>query len=735
MKQVNMSFGVSCSDVTLLVQLAWTTVRNSRKACGEHAELTRRTTSLHVILQRLEREIAKPESPINRPGDTCILDLAPIISGCKKALGVLDRILKNYNALSDGERSGKKLWKAVRFGNGESANVEDLQLKLAYHTSDLSLFLNTVCLGSMGVVEKQTYEILRGVDNITAHFMSGADKEGSVLTDYADDDKAFWRELRRELVREGFSSDVIRERKDTIKAYVKELGSKGIFDDDDLKDFRNIPEEIEDTKPTQATPEPRDEAMGLFEGRSGTARDAVSPRTATTAHIDNLFGTGNGEPRENGTVSQKTQIESAHLTISNVLDTPPHITQADAEINSVAESDSREVEKVDDRTNRHQSSAPISLGQSLPEVAEEDTWYKGPFDFRPTPRYYEYHYNSRKFLYIRSANHAEDFEDLSSPLLARRTTLGFQAEAKGFLKMAELRTELWNSRSGTERKSLLKLSSLFHDPDQGILFGVLLVIDKGHPNNIMNGLMQWCLRSVDACPEKWRIKEWPLHREETEREGHEDRDKGKRSTSTTFSTEEGQAHAPPAASASVEDIQDPSSTTEESETDDDQSDDSSHNPWIVTEKRGWQGLANEANSIREKRRKQQELKARSIRKEKMRSMIQEEKNTDWLGPSRDRASSLGTTDLFWADVLEKLTSMGITEDQIEQNADFIRDYIQQKEASEDHRTKRKRPFGRSALGIHNFHRTVLPNTSRPRSTFPTLQRQRNLDPNHGNGTQ
>ena len=113
-----MSFGFSASDVVLLVQSAWTTVQNSRKACGEYAELTREMTSLHANLRRLERETAKPESPINRPSDTCRQDLAPIVDGCRKALDVLDKILGNYNALSDEERSKRKLWKAVRLAMG-----------------------------------------------------------------------------------------------------------------------------------------------------------------------------------------------------------------------------------------------------------------------------------------------------------------------------------------------------------------------------------------------------------------------------------------------------------------------------------------------------------------------------------------------------------------------------------------------------------------------------------------
>ena len=565
-----MSFGFSPSDVVLLGQLAWRTVRNSRKACGEYAELTRDITSLHVNLQRLERETAKSESPINRPCDTCRQDLGPIVDGCRKALDVLNRILEKYNALSNEERSKGRLWKAVRFGNGELANVRDLRLKLTYYTSNLSLFLNMVSMGSMGIVEKQMYEargdlkdIRRAVNGITAQFMSGASKEGSVLTDYAGDDKAVWREFRRELVKEGFSSDVIQEHKDTIKAYVQELGSRGILDDEDLKDSGNISEEIEDTTPVQATPQARDEAMGSFESKSGAARGAVSPCTATTAHVDEISGTGNRDPRENGAFPQQTQIAAAPLTMNNVSDTLPSTTQADAEIDSVVESDSIEVEKVDDRTSRHRQSAPIPLAQSLPELAEDNTWFLGGKGFRHAFRYYtcdhEDYWGLSPGFNLSSTEQHEAFKAISDPREACIETLEFQVEGNDFLKVAEVRTRLWAwvSRSRSDIKALLRLSPLFDDSKQPAGDRLSRVTRKGHPNTIIRRLLQYGLLEIDAHPENWRITQWPSLLEKIEREGQKNGDKGKRST------------VPHAAPAVGKGTQDPSSTTKEVVTEED----------------------------------------------------------------------------------------------------------------------------------------------------------------------
>lgn len=239
-KHVVMSFGFSVSDLVQLVQLAFRTVQNSRKACGEHDELTHETSSLHTVLRRLQQEASKPECPINRHGDSYREELATLTSGCGRVLNAMDKVLEKYNALGDQEKSIRKLWQKVRFGNGQMVDIGDLRSKISYYTSALSLFLNMLSVGSIGRVEKQMdeaggelREIRLAMHSITAHLMNAADKEGSVLTAYADDDKAVWREFRRELIHDGFSSSIIRRHKNTIQDYVKELGSRGFFDETD----------------------------------------------------------------------------------------------------------------------------------------------------------------------------------------------------------------------------------------------------------------------------------------------------------------------------------------------------------------------------------------------------------------------------------------------------------------------------------------------------------------------
>ena len=237
-----MSFGYSIGDAVLLTQLAWKTVQNARKACGEHDELTQEVLSLHVVLRRLEHGVGKPETAFNgvRSGELDNEELQVIVDGCRRVLNILDQVLTKYNALGEQERSGRKLWQKIKFGNGKMADIAEMRAKLTYYTSAMSLFLNMVSMGTMGRVERQMNdtggdlkEIKTAVNGITAYLMSSSNRhEGSVLTAYAGDDRAVWKEFRRELVEDGFSSSLIRKHKKLIKAYIEELGSRGLFDED-----------------------------------------------------------------------------------------------------------------------------------------------------------------------------------------------------------------------------------------------------------------------------------------------------------------------------------------------------------------------------------------------------------------------------------------------------------------------------------------------------------------------
>lgn len=152
-------------------------------------------------------------------------------------LDTLSKILERHNALGGRGSSARKLWQRMRFGNGQMADLGNLRARLAFYTSALSLSLNMASLGSMGRIEMQIGEvgghlkdIKLAVHSITARFSSQSSHEGSILTIYSGDDKIVWKEFRRELLKEGFSSAILQKHKSLIKAYVMELGDRGLLD-------------------------------------------------------------------------------------------------------------------------------------------------------------------------------------------------------------------------------------------------------------------------------------------------------------------------------------------------------------------------------------------------------------------------------------------------------------------------------------------------------------------------
>jgi hypothetical protein len=253
-----MSFRYSVGDFLLLTQLAYKTVQNARKACGVRDSLVREVGSLHLVLQRLEVEVSKPGSLLKRSEDNRIVELTTLAEDCRRVLSVLSQILEKYNELSEEKRSVTKLWKRVRFGNGEMQDLAKIRTELATYTQAITLYLNLLSIGSQGKVEvymnshgRELREIKQSLHWVTASMQANSSEEMSILTTYTEDDKGVWKAFRRELIKEGFSSQVLSKHKETIQKYVLELGQRGALDEiftGDGEQFEAAQDEAEKTE-------------------------------------------------------------------------------------------------------------------------------------------------------------------------------------------------------------------------------------------------------------------------------------------------------------------------------------------------------------------------------------------------------------------------------------------------------------------------------------------------------
>jgi hypothetical protein len=239
-------------------------------------------------------------------------ELHGILDGCEKVLKILDDILQKYNSLGENERRVKKLWKRVRFGNGEMQDLGQLRAKVSHYTSAISLFLNMLTVGSLGKIEQQMDSggddlraIRHAVNSITAHLLSDH-REGSVLTNYEDDDKAVWKAFRRELVADGFSSAIIHKHKKLIKAYVIELGDRGLLDDSG---------EVERQKALTPSTE--------NDHQEDSPREAQAQIMEPDGETECIKKVDTTEDQESCKIPEKTR-PSSHIVQKNAPSYPPH---------------------------------------------------------------------------------------------------------------------------------------------------------------------------------------------------------------------------------------------------------------------------------------------------------------------------------------------------------------------------------------------------------------------------
>ncbi|PMD24556.1 hypothetical protein NA56DRAFT_551271, partial [Hyaloscypha hepaticicola] len=214
-----MSFGYSIGDIVGLTQLAWKIVQNTRKAVGEHNSLTHEVTNLHAILLRLEHSASSenPDPSLNPHNDISTQALRHALESLREALRDLDEILEKYNVLSETQRATTKLWSKIRFGNGPMLDLGQIRVRIVTYMAVINAH---VTVGMSEDIRKMQ----RSLKKIAGKMAAG--EEGTVLTSYDGDDRAAWRELRRELRREGFEDSFVRERKESIVEYVKEIGKR-----------------------------------------------------------------------------------------------------------------------------------------------------------------------------------------------------------------------------------------------------------------------------------------------------------------------------------------------------------------------------------------------------------------------------------------------------------------------------------------------------------------------------
>lgn len=215
--------------------------RKCKSAGGEYDEISREVRGLHTVLRHLKYEVEASDSPLNKDASLWGRQLAPIIGDCDFTMRMLDQLLMKYGRLGNNTGNGsgspsspRVLWEKMKFGSNEMDQLGGIRVKLISHKTSITLFLDTIQLhqsGKMATVLDnhggQLDVILDKVDKIATKMQTSG---GSILTSYDDDDKEVWKQFRRELIAEGFSSDVLQQHKDVLRAYIRQIDQEGLLE-------------------------------------------------------------------------------------------------------------------------------------------------------------------------------------------------------------------------------------------------------------------------------------------------------------------------------------------------------------------------------------------------------------------------------------------------------------------------------------------------------------------------
>jgi hypothetical protein len=238
-----MSFGKSPDDYRELAGAAHATLLNARKACGDGDALTLSISSLHHVLSRLSADVEASEKQGGsraREGDNRWRELATLARDCARLLKVLNQVLEKYNSLSEEKRKTTKLWRRVKFSNGEMLDLDKIQGEMGTYTQAISLFLELVEMGAVGTVEgymdvhgAELREIKHTLHWVIAKMLTLEYGKGARALRHMKagiDEMSVWEAVREELMGEGWATKVLDKHHKVIMRYVSELGERGVLD-------------------------------------------------------------------------------------------------------------------------------------------------------------------------------------------------------------------------------------------------------------------------------------------------------------------------------------------------------------------------------------------------------------------------------------------------------------------------------------------------------------------------
>jgi len=202
--------------------LARALYRRARLAGPDFSDIATVVRGLHTVLKHLRVEAEDPDSLLNttqQEHSVYARQLGPIVEDCEFTLKQLDTILEKYDGPHDDTPSG--LDGSSQSDGSDSRQVKDklslIRTKLANHKLHIDMFLDTIQLHNPAhnviplpppaTAEGQMDAIKDKVDMIAKRLFQRQRAPGY------DSEEALWQQFCSELVKEGFSADVLHRHK------------------------------------------------------------------------------------------------------------------------------------------------------------------------------------------------------------------------------------------------------------------------------------------------------------------------------------------------------------------------------------------------------------------------------------------------------------------------------------------------------------------------------------------
>ncbi|KAL2020824.1 hypothetical protein VTK56DRAFT_7917 [Thermocarpiscus australiensis] len=212
--------------------------RRARAAGSDFAELATAVHSLHTALKHLHAEAQDRDSPLHQPGPVGsenwnaahIRQLTSLVEDSDFSLKQVDTILEKYG--DSAEKNSDARNSAARRDANPAEKAQKINLireNVVSQKMKIDIFLDTIQLHSAtktqlaleNADDQQLNVIKDKVDAISNRIFRSRNRESSF--DETEDD--LWQNFEAELEQEGFSPEVLRNNKEALRAYIRELES------------------------------------------------------------------------------------------------------------------------------------------------------------------------------------------------------------------------------------------------------------------------------------------------------------------------------------------------------------------------------------------------------------------------------------------------------------------------------------------------------------------------------